>query len=85
MTSVTCVKDPLDRARGRGRPDQSGVSTGSAGCTANARSRKGRRDRGPVSQSVKDLVAGSGLTFEGAGKHELKGVPDSWRLYRVVG
>jgi class 3 adenylate cyclase len=38
-----------------------------------------------VSQTVKDLVAGSGLTFEGAGKHELKGVPDSWRLYRVVG
>lgn len=37
-----------------------------------------------VSQTVKDLVAGSGLTFEGAGEHELKGVPDRWRLYRVV-
>jgi len=38
-----------------------------------------------VSQTVKDLVAGSGLTFEDAGEHELKGVPDSWRLYRVAG
>ena len=31
-----------------------------------------------------DLVAGSGLTFEDAGDHELKGVPDRWHLYRVV-
>jgi class 3 adenylate cyclase len=37
-----------------------------------------------VSQTVKDLTAGSGLTFEGAGEHELKGVPDRWHLYRVV-
>jgi class 3 adenylate cyclase len=37
-----------------------------------------------VSRTVKDLTAGSGLTFEDAGEHELKGVPDRWRLYRVV-
>jgi class 3 adenylate cyclase len=37
-----------------------------------------------VSQTVKDLVVGSGLAFEDAGEHELKGVPDRWRLYRVV-
>ena len=37
-----------------------------------------------VSQTVKDLVAGSGLTFEDAGEHELKGVPDRWHLYRVL-
>jgi class 3 adenylate cyclase len=37
-----------------------------------------------VSQTVKDLVAGSGLAFEDAGERELKGVPDRWRLYRVV-
>ena len=30
------------------------------------------------------LVAGSGLTFEEAGEHELNGVPDRWRLYRAV-
>ena len=38
-----------------------------------------------VSRTVKDLTAGSGLGFEDAGEHELKGVPDTWRLYRVVG
>jgi class 3 adenylate cyclase len=37
-----------------------------------------------VSRTVKDLVAGSGLVFEDAGEHELKGVPDRWRLYRVT-
>jgi class 3 adenylate cyclase len=37
-----------------------------------------------VSQTVKDLTAGSGLSFEDAGEHELKGVPDRWHLYRVV-
>ena len=37
-----------------------------------------------VSQTVKDLVAGSGLVFEDAGEHELKGVPDTWRTYRVL-
>ena len=37
-----------------------------------------------VSSTVKDLTAGSGLTFEDAGDHELKGVPDRWQLYRVV-
>jgi class 3 adenylate cyclase len=37
-----------------------------------------------VSQTVKDLVVGSGLTFQDAGEHELKGVPDRWRLYEVV-
>ncbi len=37
-----------------------------------------------VSRTVKDLVAGSGLSFEDAGEHELKGVPDLWQLYRVA-
>ncbi len=37
-----------------------------------------------VSQTVKDLVSGSGLVFEDAGEHELKGVPDRWRLYRAA-
>jgi pimeloyl-ACP methyl ester carboxylesterase len=38
-----------------------------------------------ASSTVKDLTAGSGLMFEDAGEHELKGVPDPWHLYRVVG
>ena len=38
-----------------------------------------------VSQTVKDLVAGSGIEFEDRGTHELKGVPGEWRLYAVSG
>jgi class 3 adenylate cyclase/pimeloyl-ACP methyl ester carboxylesterase len=37
-----------------------------------------------VSQTVRDLVAGSGLTFEERGAAELKGVPGEWRLYSAV-
>jgi class 3 adenylate cyclase len=37
-----------------------------------------------VSRTVKDLVAGSGLTFEDAGVYELKGIPESWQLFRCV-
>jgi pimeloyl-ACP methyl ester carboxylesterase/class 3 adenylate cyclase len=36
-----------------------------------------------VSSTVKDLVAGSGITFEDRGSHELAGVPGEWRLYAV--
>jgi class 3 adenylate cyclase len=36
-----------------------------------------------VSQTVKDLVAGSGIEFDDRGAHELKGVPGEWRLYAV--
>jgi class 3 adenylate cyclase/pimeloyl-ACP methyl ester carboxylesterase len=37
-----------------------------------------------VSSTVKDLVAGSGLSFEDRGEHELKGVPGNWRLYALA-
>jgi hypothetical protein len=37
-----------------------------------------------VSQTVKDLVAGSGIAFEDRGLAELKGVPGQWRLYAVT-
>jgi pimeloyl-ACP methyl ester carboxylesterase len=36
-----------------------------------------------VSGTVKDLVAGSGITFEDRGERELRGVPGSWRLWAV--
>jgi class 3 adenylate cyclase len=38
-----------------------------------------------VSQTVKDLVAGSGIEFDDRGIHQLKGVPGEWRLYAVAG
>ena len=36
-----------------------------------------------VSQTVVDLVVGSGLQFSDRGEHELKGVPGAWRLFAV--
>jgi pimeloyl-ACP methyl ester carboxylesterase len=36
-----------------------------------------------VSRTVRDLVAGSGLSFAERGEHQLKGVPDRWPLYAV--
>ncbi len=36
-----------------------------------------------VSSTVRDLVAGSGLQFGDRGTHQLKGVPDDWRLFAV--
>ena len=37
-----------------------------------------------VSNTVKDLVAGSGLTFTERGVHALKGVPGEWPLFAVT-
>jgi len=36
-----------------------------------------------VSQTVRDLVAGSGLVLADRGEHELKGVPGRWSVYAV--
>ncbi len=37
-----------------------------------------------VSNTVKDLVAGSGIRFEDRGAYALKGVPGEWRLFAVA-
>jgi len=34
-----------------------------------------------VSERVKNLVAGSGMAFDDHGTHQLKGVPDEWRIW----
>jgi hypothetical protein len=36
-----------------------------------------------VSNTVKDLVAGSGIEFADYGTHTLKGIPGEWRLFGV--
>jgi class 3 adenylate cyclase len=37
-----------------------------------------------VSNTVKDLVVGSGLAFEPRGEQELEGIPGRWRLWAVT-
>jgi pimeloyl-ACP methyl ester carboxylesterase/class 3 adenylate cyclase len=36
-----------------------------------------------ISRTVKDLVSGSGIKFDDAGEHSLKGIEEKWRLYKV--
>jgi YVTN family beta-propeller protein len=36
-----------------------------------------------VSSTVKDLIAGSSLSFQDRGTHDLKGVPGEWRLFAL--
>lgn len=36
-----------------------------------------------VSSTVRDLVAGSGLSFDDRGRQELKGIPGTWQVYAV--
>jgi pimeloyl-ACP methyl ester carboxylesterase len=38
-----------------------------------------------VSQTVRDLVAGSGIALEDRGLHALKGLDEEWRLFAVEG
>ena len=37
-----------------------------------------------VSNTLSDLVVGSGIGFEDWGSHTLKGIPGEWRLFRVA-
>jgi class 3 adenylate cyclase/pimeloyl-ACP methyl ester carboxylesterase len=36
-----------------------------------------------ISRTVKDLVAGSGIEFDDAGEHTLKGIEEKWQLFKV--
>jgi class 3 adenylate cyclase len=38
-----------------------------------------------VTSTLKDLVAGSGIRFQDRGRHSLKGVGETWRLFEVSG
>jgi class 3 adenylate cyclase len=94
--AIRCAQEIIDRVHDLGIAIRAGIHTGECelindkvgGITVTIGARVSAL-AGPsevlISQTVKDLVAGSGLTFEDAGEHELKGVPDRWRLYRVAG
>lgn len=45
---------------------------------------KATADQILVSQTVRDLVAGSGIEFHDYGTHALKGIPQAWHLYAVA-
>jgi class 3 adenylate cyclase len=93
--AIRCGMDVVERVRDLGIEIRAGIHTGECelidGKPGGIAVTTGSRISGLagpseilISQTVRDLVAGSGLTFDDAGEHELKGVPDRWRLYRVV-
>jgi class 3 adenylate cyclase len=93
--AIRAAQEIVQRVRAIGIEVRAGIHTGEceivdgkhSGLTVTIGSRvasKGAPSEVLVSQTVKDLVAGSGLNFEDAGEHELKGIPDRWRLYQVV-
>ena len=93
--AIRCALDIAERVRTLGVEIRAGIHTGECevidgkvGGLAVSIGARVAGSAGPsevlVSQTVRDLVAGSGLTFDEAGEHELKGVPGRWRLYRVL-
>jgi class 3 adenylate cyclase len=92
--AIRCAAEVRDAVRSLGLEVRAGLHTGECemaggdirGIAVNIGARVGAKaDAGEVlvSQTVKDLVAGSGIDFEDRGEHELKGVPGAWRLYSV--
>lgn len=93
--AVRCAQAIIEAARPLGVEIRAGLHTGEieraeqgiAGVAVHLGARVGAKAEAGevwVSSTVKDLTAGSGLSFEDRGEHELKGVPDRWRLYRVT-
>jgi class 3 adenylate cyclase/pimeloyl-ACP methyl ester carboxylesterase len=92
--AIHCANDVQKRVRDLGIELRAGVHTGECelvdGKCAGISVSTGARiaalagaSQVLVSQTVKDLVAGSGFTFTDAGEHELKGIPERYRLYTV--
>jgi class 3 adenylate cyclase len=93
--AVRCARTLVDAVRPLGLEIRAGVHTGEietidrkiGGIAVNIGARIGglaAPSEVLVSQTVKDLTAGSGITYDDAGEHDLKGVPDRWRLYRAI-
>jgi class 3 adenylate cyclase len=93
--AIRCARAVVDGVRELGLDVRTGVHTGEcelhdskvAGIAVSIGARvAGLAAPGEVlvSQTVKDLVAGSGLDFVDRGPHALKGVPGEWRLYAVT-
>jgi class 3 adenylate cyclase/pimeloyl-ACP methyl ester carboxylesterase len=93
--AIRCAASVRERSRSLGMEIRAGLHTGECevmgdklgGIAVHIGSRvAGKAAPGEivVSQTVKDLVAGSGLSFAERGAHALKGVPGEWRLYAFV-
>ena len=91
-TAIRCGYAIRDAVQGLGMPVRVGIHAGEveyddgtiSGITVNTGSRiMGAAQPGEVlvSNTVKDLMAGSGITFTDRGTHIFKGLPGEWRLF----
>jgi class 3 adenylate cyclase len=94
VRAVRCAQASVEAVKSLGLEIRAGLHTGEvemagekvSGIAVNIGARVNRAAGASevlVTQTVKDLVAGSGLTFEDRGLHRFKGVPEEWRLYSV--
>jgi class 3 adenylate cyclase len=93
--AIRCAQAVVEGIGELGLELRAGVHTGEcelhegkvAGLAVSVGSRvAGAADAGEVlvSQTVKDLVAGTGVVLDDRGERELKGVPGCWRLYAAT-
>jgi pimeloyl-ACP methyl ester carboxylesterase len=96
VRAVTCGRAIVDKVRSLGMDVRVGLHAGEVevmgddvgGIAVHIAARVGALAAAGevlVSETVKGIVAGSGLTFADRGDHELKGVPDRWRLFAAAG
>jgi class 3 adenylate cyclase len=93
--AIRCAKAIIDATQQLDLAARAGVHTGEveildgkvAGIAVNIGARIAAQAGGGeilVSRTVKDLVAGSGLSFDDRGDAALKGIPGHWQLYAVA-
>jgi DNA-binding SARP family transcriptional activator/pimeloyl-ACP methyl ester carboxylesterase len=94
--AIRCAAAVRDDAAAAGIPVRAGIHTGEvdlvgeeiAGLSVQITDQVAALARPAeilVSRTVKDLVAGSGITFAERGSHALNGPPDEWPLFAVTG
>jgi class 3 adenylate cyclase len=94
--AIRCARDIRDTVRRSGLDVRCGLHTGEVtrrnGDVAGIAVHIGARVSAAaspgevlVTRTVRDLVAGSGISFDDRGEHSLKGVPEAWTLYATGG
>jgi class 3 adenylate cyclase/pimeloyl-ACP methyl ester carboxylesterase len=93
--AIRCARSIVERVRPVGLEVRAGLHTGECevrgedlgGLAVHIAARVGSMGAPGevvVSGTVRDLVVGSGIEFAERGEHELRGVPDTWKLFSVV-
>ena len=93
--AIRCAQAIVAEMRQLNMPIRAGIHTGEceitdgkvAGIAVNIGARiaaLANPDEVLVSQTVRDLVSGSGIAFSDRGSHQLKGIPADWHLYAAA-